>query len=629
MVHTACRLPAVNFFVAFVAPPERPLRKDWSADYEAFPRAHGLNFRWHEVGDLQVLMGRDDSTPELAEREIVIASYAGWVGVGTVRLDNRSQVGTRPDGGDSKLTDFDLVIRLIDRFGPSRAADLLGDFAFVVWHAASAQWVAACDIFAVKKMYYAERQCGLTFSSRAEALTKEHEYDAQYLAEAVSYCIPEGHRTVYSGVSKVPPATVMIWQGGQPRQNRYWSAFDFEPGLRRRRYQGDAIDECRYLLSTAVRSRLSVREDTWAQLSGGLDSSSIVSVASWMARDYGEKGLAGTISFVDGHGTGGDERRYSDAVTKHYAVPNHTIADSVIWEDDGLPPPRMDQPSGIYPMYVRDRRLTQLVACNRGTVLLTGQGGDELFLGNMFFFADWLYAGHVFSAVTEMARRAAIGRTSFWQLAYKNAVLPMAPTQIQSHLVREDGRMPNWVAREVAERFDLRKRSVAAQSYAGRLGRKFSDAVACMIDAIPAKLVSGVIEDSLAVRHPYLYRPLVEFALQLPPELTVRPYGRKWILRQAMRGILPELVRARIGKGVMYGLLAWSAAKHHEQLELLASNSVLAQLGIIDSQRLRNAINGARYERDRGYNTSPDIQHTLSIEAWLQARSGRWRMGRS
>ena len=204
-------------------------------------------------------------------------------------------------------------------------------------------------------------------------------------------------------------------------------------------------------------------------------------------------------------------------------------------------------------------------------MLLTGGGGDgALFNGTMFFFADWMVGRRAWAAaVSEMARRAAIGRASFWELAYRNALLPSLPRPWQRRVLRGKGTVPQWVDRATVKRYQLNERATTAMLYAGRLGRKYRDALASNVATIPSGLSIGIIEENLDVRHPYYYRPLVEFCLRLPPELCVRPYARKWVLREAMAGILPEVVRARIGKGTYNGTIAWSLAAQREGLESL------------------------------------------------------------
>jgi asparagine synthase (glutamine-hydrolysing) len=147
------------------------------------------------------------------------------------------------------------------------------------------------------------------------------------------------------------------------------------------------------------------------------------------------------------------------------------------------------------------------------------------------------------------------------------------------------------------------------------------------VAAIGDSLAVGVIEDALDVRHPYLYRPLVEFALRLPPELCARPHERKWVLREAMRDILPEAVRTRIGKGVTTGLFAWSTANQQKLLDPLLQDPILADLGVIDGAELRRWFVAAQHERNNRQMLSSTVQFTLAVEAWLQVRSGRWPRG--
>lgn len=610
----------MRFFLCLVSLNGSPVSEPEHQRYESVARKRQLPFSWLKEGSISVLIaGSEPGEP-------LMARYARHIAVGTVRLDNGDEiahrVGCSPDG----LTDLELALRAVTQ-DDSRLIPLFeGDFAFVVIPPGRDAVLAACDVFAVKKLYYARRNDVLAIASRGEVLANGEKYDVQHLAELASYCFPSGGRCVYEGVSILPPASIETFQLSRSTLRSYWSAHDCQSTeTLTSRPTADLVASCRELLTSAVRTRLTGRSDVWAQLSGGLDSSSVVSLTQQLLGNGAvSNGIAGTVTYVDTHGTGADEREYSDAVVEHTGIVNEQLVDRVLWEQDEEGPPLTDQPSGLYPYYVRDRKLCQRVRDAGGRVLLTGQGGDELFAGNMFFFADWIAHGRIASAAAEMMARAATGRVSFWELAYKNALIPLLPKTVQRRIVREEGQVPPWITRQACRLYDLHARASASGTYAGRIGHKYEDAVAFVVDAIPAKLTTGLIEDFLDVRHPYLHRPLVEFALRLPPELVVRPYARKWVLREAMRGILPEVVRARVGKGAMFGLLSWSAASYHSYLQPLVRDPILAQLGIVDADKFRQAFTRARYERDRPSKTSPDVQYTLALEAWLQVRSGRW-----
>jgi asparagine synthase (glutamine-hydrolysing) len=611
----------MRLFTMLLDPNDRGIGEDVRRSYEALPRRRGLEFEWLAFDHAAVLTAWDDPWGEP-----LVAKVGSWLGAGMVRLDNRGEVERWTECDCQSLSDLEVVLRVVARCGTRYIPHILGDFAFVVWTSPNRTAVAAADAFAAQRLYRNERQGLLVFGSRADALTNDHNYDKIYLAELLSYCPPSNGRSVYADVSSVPAATVLTFSQRQVAQKKYWSAHDFEPHQQVPQSETVAVEACHALMTDAVTARLTNSDGMWAQLSGGIDSSSIVSLAQWRHESgRSSASLGGTVTWVDHHGTGADERQYSDSVIKRYRIPNELIDSLPLWCDDGLPPPLTDQPAGLYPFYARDRSLVEAVRRNGGRCLLTGRGGDELFAGNMFFFADWVAAGRIVPAMREMRRRAAIGRVSFWELAYKNALLPLVVGPLRRKLIREEGQVPRWVSRSLVKSLDLSTRACAPMSYSGRFGRKYADARATIVDAIPASLSTGVIEEGLDVRHPYLYRPLVEFALRLSPELCVRPYARKWVLREAMRGILPEEVRTRVGKGLLYGAFAWSMVGHQDQLSWLIQDSMLGQLGIVDTRELQVASSKAKYERDSYEKLSVDVQYTLAIEAWLRVRSGVWR----
>jgi hypothetical protein len=89
-----------------------------------------------------------------------------------------------------------------------------------------------------------------------------------------------------------------------------------------------------------------------------------------------------------------------------------------------------------------------------------------------------------------------------------------------------------------------------------------------------------------------------------------------------MRGILPEAVRTRIGKGAPYGRLAWASDAQQGLFESMAQDSILADLGVVDGEKLRAAIRAAQREHASRENLSGSVQTTLILEAWLRMRSG-------
>jgi asparagine synthase (glutamine-hydrolysing) len=557
-----------------------------------------------------------------------VFSIGSNIVVGVARLDNRKDVQQWTGTNQTELTDLELVGRAVLREDAKYVPAILGDFAFVVWKSATRSVLGVRDALGIKKLYYAHTASLVAFSSRAEALALDDRYNVQYFAERVAGCLISPEFTPYQGVHPVLAGTMTRVDDGRVRHQQYWSPYMFTIGPTRTGSEREATESCRTLLLEAVKQRLTGARDVWAQLSGGMDSSSVVSIAQWLvATGAMEHGVTGTVTYVDPYGKGGDERRYVRSVSDRWQVRGETVMISSALDTGPDLIPRTDEPVASIESCPRSYRLCEVVREAGGKVLLTGSGGDILFDGTMFFFADWVAHGHITAAVREMLRRAALGRASFWELAYHNAIVPLLPRIWHRRMLRGKSAIPQWVSRAVVTRYALRERTVAPLLYQGRFGRKYQDARAAAVSTIAPSLNVGIIEESLDVRHPFYYRPLVEFALRLPPDLCIRPYQRKWVLREAMSGILPELVRTRVGKGTYNGTIAWSIATQKAVLEPLSRNTLLAELGIVEESALRAALKEASREQDDGRGRFGAVLGVLSIEAWLRVRSGRWADG--
>jgi asparagine synthase (glutamine-hydrolysing) len=541
------------------------------------------------------------------------------IAIGTARLDDSSDVDRARSGSSRVATD---LLRILEEWSgePETAAKFIGDFACVVYDERSHSIVGVRDAFGVDTLYYRTFPDIVAFASRADLLATEHDYDRQFLAEFVARADSGGSRTPYNDVCAVPPAHVVLTIGRRVVTQRYWSAAAFTtpdarpwPAL---------VEEFREHFATAVRTRLSTNGRTWAQLSGGLDSSSVVSMAQSLASaGRVPNGLAGTVTLVDPHGTGGDERCYSDSVVGAYGLRNEQVSGFGWWQSDGADPPRTDQPTPAYLMYARDRRMAEVVRAAGGEVLLSGYGADHYLGGSAVFLADWAVEGRWRAALEESMRWAIAGHVSFWKFAMHNIAMPLCPPVVLRRLLPAVS-VPSWVPQRTVREFALTERTVTQQAYRGRAGDKYITDVLRALYAMPDVLaLHAVTQDIVEERHPFLYRRLVELALGLPAQLCAQPMARKWILREAMRGMLPEAVRTRPGKGSIDGSLARALSREAGRMRTLLDESILVEMGLVDRAVLTRAIedgaHGADFQRGA-------IVRTLAIECWLQVRSGRW-----
>jgi asparagine synthase (glutamine-hydrolysing) len=611
----------VNYFVCLLDLLDRGISPELRRRHEALPRIRGLHSQWKHAPGAAVLAVWDDQAPTL-----MTAHDSSYVAVGYVRLDNRAHLERLTECDAARMTDLELVLRIVAIHGTQYIKNFLGDFAFVVWNGCTRTAVAACDAFAVKKLYYSDRDTYLLFASRAEALAEGDRYEVQYFAELLALHAPRSDVSPYFGVRPIPAGSWGVFTRTQRHLSRYWSAERLSGHATWRGSEQEAIDTCRQLLVEAVRLRLAADGKTWADLSGGLDSSSIVSISQWLAANgEAQYGLAGTVSFVGVEGTGTDERAYSDAVVRQWKVRNEKIVNPPTWYEEGYSPPYTDLPSFDLVCFPRDRRICALLREAGAKVLLTGWGGDELFTSSMLFFADWVVEGRVWPAIREMSRRAAMGRVSFWELAYKNSVLPFLPAWLQRMHGRDGVPVQTWLSYNTLRHYGLDPDGTSfAEDFQGPIGGKYRHVVLSRIGALSRLPVQEMVGDTLDVRHPMLHRPLVEYAAALPPELRGKPYAHRWVLREAMRGMVPDLVRTRVGKGGTGEILARSLSSHRHRLAGLLRDPILAQLGVLDADRLRAAFDATLHLSNPRQYTHGPVLSTLAVEAWLQMRSGRW-----
>jgi asparagine synthase (glutamine-hydrolysing) len=546
----------------------------------------------------------------------------GLIGVGNVRLDHPNEVRRWSDNVDTGASDIALVLASIDSRGTRCIRDLLGDFALVLWEPRTRTLTVARDAFGVRTLFIGQRGRLLVLSSHLELVHESEMLDEEYVADFLVAGNPGPERTIWADSRAVPQGTIITSRDGKRTSERFWDPLDFEPVM-----GGDEraqIDQFRALFREAVRTRLEPNGQTWAELSGGLDSSSVVSMAQMLV-ETGEvsEGIAGTISIVDELGSA-DERPFSDLVVKRFGLPNTIIANPWPWQEDGRQPPRTDEPRTHYPFFARDRLECDTVRAAGGRVLLSGMGSDHYLYGSRLFIADLVARGHIVRAGVELARWSVQEKRSFWKSLARDAVLPLLPATVQRRFEAPWFLVPDWIEPAFARRGAMLERLPALASSRAPRGHKFPRHMSMAIQELTRWLPRGPFEDGLEMRYPFLYRPLVELGLRLPPSMRAQPLAPKWVLRKSMKGILPEPIRGRSGKGAIDARLNWGFRRECQRISAMLSDSNLASLGIIRIDQLKAAVDRA----SRGEMQSVVMILTaLSLETWLRVRSNRWIVG--
>jgi asparagine synthase (glutamine-hydrolysing) len=499
--------------------------------------------------------------------------------------------------------DAEVLLHAWAQWGEGALDRLNGMFAFAVWDDRERRLTLARDPFGEKPLYYRDRDGRITFASDIPALLADAGTSgaprltamAPYLTRGLT---PEVDQSFFEEIDLLPAAHLLRWQSGSIELARYWTPAEVSTPSR---YE-DAVDALRELLSDSIRLRLRSDVAVGTSLSGGVDSSAVVGLAAQLPGEHGRHAF--TASFP---GFERDEWRYAEevaraaAVTEHHAV--RPTADQLFEDLDELILDHQE-PVGGSSIYAQWRVMR--AAREAGvTVLLDGQGGDELFGGyagiggyalrsqahrSLFEVLD-------LSTAREVARSLAIERIPRPAArAYRRRISSpyAAPELILAGAMVEQGELP-WMQGDPLRRELLRE---------------------CFLTSLP-QLLRYADRSSMAasreVRLPLLDRRIAEFALSLPAGFTYTQTTTKRILRDAVSDVVPASVLARRDK----------VGFETPQARWLDTPRALARIaewlldgrargrGLYDSRAIEQDVRAGRW-RD-----SPGIWRALNLERWL------------
>jgi asparagine synthase (glutamine-hydrolysing) len=482
-----------------------------------------------------------------------------------------------------------------------------GMFAIAVWDERRQRLTLVSDPFGEKPLYYRERAGRLIFGSDIRAIlcaergptSANDPVIARFLAFGT---MPEPHESFFSGIRRLPAAHVLQWEAGKATVRRYWRPQRVEVPAR---YE-DAVAVLREILTDSIRLRLRSDVPVGTSLSGGIDSSAIVALSADLAGDH--RRHAFTASFPDyDH----DEWAYADAVGNAAGVVEHHRVEPTV---DGLFADLealvrdQEEPFGstaIYAQWCVFRAAREAGV----TVLLDGQGADELFGGYPGLVEDALRS----RAIVGLARGVAGGGPERRALR-RTLERTRAGRTILRILGRRDG--SPYVHRGLSDIPNTPPAAAWTDRSDGRLRRELL--VEAFVSSLPP-LLRFADRDSMAhsreVRLPFLDRRIAEFALSLPVAFLYRDGMTKRILRDAVRGAVPDMVLDRRDKLAFQppqsSWLDTSRWRTRIGEELLSGAA--AESGLLD----RDAIAG---EARTGHWRDPNaIWRALSVELWMRA----------
>ena len=272
-------------------------------------------------------------------------------------------------------TDTEAIVHAYEQWGAAAISRLRGMFGLAIWDTRSRTLLLARDRIGIKPLHYAERNGRLYFGSEIKSILcapgVDREIDLDALDHYLSFLYTPRERSIFRGVQKLPPGHMLVWQDGRHRVERYWEvpADEHFEGS-----EADAVAALREVLADAVRSHLVSDVPLGAFLSGGIDSSVIVGL---MAETAGARVKTFSIGFDE---PAFDELTHARRVADHFGTDHHELVvkpDAIRILDALIA--HFDEPfadsSAIPTWYVSE------MARKHVTVVLSGDGGDELFGG--------------------------------------------------------------------------------------------------------------------------------------------------------------------------------------------------------------------------------------------------------
>ncbi len=460
-------------------------------------------------------------------------------------------------------SDTEVILRLYERLGADAIPQLDGMFALGIWDQRNGLLTLARDRAGKKPLFYYHDSYRFAFASEAKALHAHPAIGREPDLDALPFYLTYGYfpapSSGYRGIRKLSPATVLsVEVRGAMREHRYWSPPFETNGTSRKQ---DAVEQLRHLMQQAVVRRLVADVPLGAFLSGGLDSTLVVGLMSRQVQQPIRTFSIGFEGAPDYDETGYAEMAAKAFQTEHTTFkvqpPDQDFLEQLVQHYDG---PFGD--SSAIPTYIVSKLAREHV-----TVVLNGDGGDELFAGYQRFVGAvaaerlpmWLKkCGARLASLCpeppdrtnplrrikrflEVASLPLEKRFQTWCSVFPNAA---------QDLMLPD---PEALDRDVEECFRVPFSEAAEGTTLARL--LYLNFCTYLPEDLLVKMDRATMAHGLEARSPFLDTALVEFAGRLPDRFKLHGTTTKYILREAFKDIIPKpiLNRSKMGFGVPLG----------------------------------------------------------------------------
>jgi asparagine synthase (glutamine-hydrolysing) len=544
------------------------------------------------------------------------------------RLDNHADLRRTLDIDNPEVPDSFLVLAAFERWGEQCFSRMVGDWALALWSEHDQTLYLARDHAGTRTLYFENTAAGILWSTHLETFFSEgrqHQLDERYLA-CYLCSQPIREMTPYKGIDSVPPSHYVIFRGNSVLTKLHW---DWVP-RREIEYSNEKEYEDHFfaLFQQSVERRTGTGSPVLAQLSGGMDSTSIVCMSDYIRRSDGrDDDLLDTVSFYDDEEPTWDERPYFTIVEGYRGKASIHIATSAARLD--LKPPLSPHFAYLFPgadstTLEREWSFESAVGAGKYRAILSGLGGDELLGGvpdPLPELSDYLL---------KVQFRQLFTRVLAWALTTRRPVFGLLWDVVRFSLdllrTRPGGcerNRPPWIERSV---LDVCKRVDQRDPIRHRTHRMASPSALhkgmtwwAILETLPH--LRPHAQTRYEYRYPYLDRDLVDFLVSIPREQLARPGRRRSLMRRALSEIIPiQILERRRKAHIVCGPIR-AVRSGRPLIERMFHSSMQEALGLIDSERLLNALD--RMIKGDKPQWHPGMRRAIDIELWLESLKSR------
>ncbi len=527
-------------------------------------------------------------------------------------------------------TDTETIVHAYEQWGRGAVSRLRGMFGLAIWDRRTHTLLLARDRLGIKPLHYAVAGGRLYFGSEIKSLLEApdlaRDIDLDALNHYLSFLYTPRDGSIFRAVRKLPPGHLLTWHAGTLSVERYYELPAVED------YRGSdiaAVGDLRRVLTDAVRGHLVSDVPLGAFLSGGIDSSLVVGL---MAEVSGSRAKTFSIGFDE---PAFDELEHARAVARHFGTDHHefvvrpdgvAILERLIEHFDE---PFAD-PSAIPTWYVSE------MARRHVTVVLSGDGGDELFGGydrylpHPHVVAFDRYSPRAFRRVAALAAarlpHGARGKNFLRHVArtdrgrYLDAIRFFSTDEKGALLAGDVIRQLSDIDPEV--RLAAHFERYASLPWPSQMMR--FDAETYLPEDVLTKVDRMSMAHSIESRVPLLDNEVVNFASRLPAHLKIKDGRRKHVLKEVAAGILPRQILERPKQGFGVPLSVWFRGGLRELFADTLLSPASLQRGYFDARFVRRVLDEhLTGKRDHSFR----LWQLVVFERWYERYARRGSSG--